>query len=766
MLESGFHTHVAGEIGQSTGEMMNDDSDEFYDSDYNMDEESEDGDDNLYDTNISKNVADGDPNRNDSSDKDSSEEDADVVHEDIDFDEYKHSDGEKEGPHHPIFNPEVIFEPNFELGMIFGTKIEFKRAVQSHAIKTKRSLKFTKSAPTRMYVFCEDKKCSWNIHLNKMAGEETFQIRQYQPNHICDPSFVVKNVKSRWLSERFMKKFLVEPKRKVKVFREDAMDEIGCDISKNQAYRAKKMAMEKLEGNPDLQYSKLWDYAEELRSSNPGSTVIVHSEKDENGDFRFDRFYLCLDAVKKGFKICRPIIGVDGCHLKGPHKGILLTAVGVDANNNLYPISWAVVNREAKETWEWFLHVLKQDLGICNENEYTFMSDKQKGLIQAFDAVFPGADHRFCVRHLHENFKLAGYRGLSFKTALWRAAQASTPGEWKVMMDQLKVLNESAWKWLMSKPAKEWSKSHFNEKPTCDMLLNNVCESFNSSILDAREMPILTMLEWIREWMMTRFQKHRDISNLKWNGRICPRIKKILNKHAEKVTDCTPIKGDNTHYQIKCRDRSQYTVNLDERSCSCRLWDLSGIPCKHAISAINNQKENREDYVHEHYTVEVYKKSYAYTIKGINGTALWKETLFIPPLPPNMGRGVGRPTKARRRESDEPAQKLKNKTKGRKPMKLMRRQTTLNCTKCGEEGHNSFTCGRPSTYRKKKKVYLNFILYMSIFHIYFWNLLIITVITSQVRKTNNRSNRKNTTEDGGEDVRFFCSFIFIYIFLY
>lgn len=208
------------------------DSEELYDSDYNIDEESE-NDDELYEINVSKQVVDGVDRNDPSSDDDYSEEDEDVVHEDRGFDEHKLSDGEREGPNHSIFNPEVIFEPEFELGMIFSSKNEFKMAVQSLAIKTKRSLKFTKFAPTRMYVVCEDPKCRWNIHLNKIACEETFQIRQYMANHTCDPTFRVKNVKSRWLSEKFMRKFVVEPNRKVNVYREDAMDGIGCDISKD-----------------------------------------------------------------------------------------------------------------------------------------------------------------------------------------------------------------------------------------------------------------------------------------------------------------------------------------------------------------------------------------------------------------------------------------------------------------------------------------------------------------------------------------------------
>ncbi|KAL0430654.1 UNVERIFIED_CONTAM: hypothetical protein Sradi_0691400 [Sesamum radiatum] len=58
---------------------------------------------------------------------------------------------------------------------------------------------------------------------------------------------------------------------------------------------------------------------------------------------------------------CRPVIGVDGCHLKGPYGGVLLTAVSIDPNN-LYPLAYAVVAGETRESWQWFLELLK---GVC-----------------------------------------------------------------------------------------------------------------------------------------------------------------------------------------------------------------------------------------------------------------------------------------------------------------------------------------------------------------------------------------------------------------
>ena len=52
-----------------------------------------------------------------------------------------------------------------------------------------------------------------------------------------------------------------------------------------------------------------------------------------------------LKPILDGFLAdCKPIIGLDGCHLTGVYPGICLTAVGKDGKNNMYPLAWAVVN--------------------------------------------------------------------------------------------------------------------------------------------------------------------------------------------------------------------------------------------------------------------------------------------------------------------------------------------------------------------------------------------------------------------------------------
>lgn len=70
--------------------------------------------------------------------------------------------------------------------------------------------------------------------------------------------------------------------------------------------------------------------------------------------------------------------------------------------------------------------------------------------------------------------------------------------EWRTMMNDIKDASEKAFKWFSEKSATQWSRSPFQDHSKCDILLNNLCETFNSSILVVREKPILSMLEKIR----------------------------------------------------------------------------------------------------------------------------------------------------------------------------------------------------------------------------------------------------------------------------
>jgi hypothetical protein len=51
-------------------------------------------------------------------------------------------------------------------------------------------------------------------------------------------------------------------------------------------------------------------------------------------------------------------IGLDGCFLKRPFKGTLLATVSRDANNDMYPVTIAMVEAEIKDSLSWLLETL------------------------------------------------------------------------------------------------------------------------------------------------------------------------------------------------------------------------------------------------------------------------------------------------------------------------------------------------------------------------------------------------------------------------
>ncbi|CAN1302425.1 hypothetical protein LINPERPRIM_LOCUS25449 [Linum perenne] len=105
-------------------------------------------------------------------------------------------------------------------------------------------------------------------------------------------------------------------------------------------------AMHMLHGNDIKQFERLFDYKAELERTNPGTTVEI-----EYDGFTFQAIYVCLDALKRGFKSgCRRVVCVDGCWLKNLKGWQLLSAVGIDGDDSVYQVAWAIVEKDLEKT--------------------------------------------------------------------------------------------------------------------------------------------------------------------------------------------------------------------------------------------------------------------------------------------------------------------------------------------------------------------------------------------------------------------------------
>ncbi|XP_019198411.1 PREDICTED: uncharacterized protein LOC109192291 [Ipomoea nil] len=383
-------------------------------------------------------------------------------------------------------------DPEFTLGMTFASKQEFKEAVHNYAIKNGKDMKFVKNDKYRFIVECKQEGCPFRISLRKVINSLSWRILTMEQKHDgCSWAFDNRMMNSTKIAKRWSKEINYNPDWKMLKFKEKVHDDDKFNMSERQTYRVLAKAKTILKGNEEENFNKLWSYELEIKRTNPMSRCFVQLSdlKEMNGDTRFLRFYMCWDACKKGFKYCRKLIGIDGTHLRTTTGGVLLSAVGIDSNDSIFPLCYAIVEKETIQSWTWFLDFMKTDLDITawNEDEFTLISDKQKGLIQACKAILPKVEHRFCVRHLHGNMKVAGFQGKSLKDALWSCARAYTVTDFNRGFRRLNELDGNAFEWLADKHPKEWSRSHFSCASQSDMLVNNICECFNSVISEARQ---------------------------------------------------------------------------------------------------------------------------------------------------------------------------------------------------------------------------------------------------------------------------------------
>ncbi|KAL0356419.1 UNVERIFIED_CONTAM: hypothetical protein Sradi_4088800 [Sesamum radiatum] len=489
---------------------------------------------------------------------------------------------------------------HLEQGMIFENVDKFREVLRDYVVQEGFLIVRLKNERTRVTCKCAADGCSWRIHASPLSDKVTFAIKSLKAEHTCVRVKTMKEANSSWMSKRLLQVLRENPDMKARGIRHE-LQKYGIDPPYMQLYRAKKKALEQIDGSYGDSYSRLPHYAEMVRRSNHGSIVKLQYNHDENDDElvssipvvpSFKRIFVGLDALKKGFlQGCSPFLGFDGCHLKGPYGGVLLAAIGLDGNNGLFPLAFAIVESECKD-WCFFFQALDEMLGGFDvDRPWTFMSDRQKGLLECINDMVPHAINR---RH-------------AFPIDLKN-----------------------------------------------DHVTNNIAESFNAWIGEFRGKPIMTLLEGVRTKVMSMVHKRHE-KGLKWTKEIMPNILKKANEQMEWSRHCNLHVASQTEFEVLDKNVS-YRVNLHRMSCDCRIWDLSGIPCRHACLAISHQRDNIEVYTDRSFSKEKYMMAYTHVIHPIPDVKFWKNLDDVQPstiLPPPLRRLPGRPRKSRRKETGE-----------------------------------------------------------------------------------------------------------------
>ena len=221
-----------------------------------------------------------------------------------------------------------------------------------------------------------------------------------------------------------------------------------------------------------------------------------------------------------------------------------------------------------------------------------------QGLLKAISKIFPNSPQRFCLRHIYANFQRAGFRGPELKKYMDAASYSYTKNGFDLAMEALKKDSEEAYNWLVQIPHESWARHLFDTNCKTDLVVNNISEVFNRMILNVRNKPIRTMLEGIRNKLMVKYSGTREkVETARWE--ITPFYTEKLEESKKWSRECSVKNCEIGLWQVTSRSGRVVAVDLRKHTCGCRKWDVTGIPCNHAVAVIMKIQQHPEDYVHE-----------------------------------------------------------------------------------------------------------------------------------------------------------------------
>ncbi|CAN6239724.1 unnamed protein product [Urochloa humidicola] len=178
------------------------------------------------------------------------------------------------------------------------------------------------------------------------------------------------------------------------------------------------------------------------------------------------------------------------------------------------------------------------------------------------------------------------------------------------------------------------------------------------------------------------YNKQKELSE-QMQGSFCPKIRKKVLKNAEYANMCYASPAGQGIFQVQVKE-FQYIVDIQAKHCDCRRWDLTGIPCSHAISCLRHERIPPESVLPMCYSTDAFSRAYGGNIWPCSDKSLWEKVNGPEILPPVYEKKVGRPPKSRRKQPYE--------VQGKNGTKLSKHGVIIHCKHCGAANHNSGGC--------------------------------------------------------------------------
>lgn len=629
--------------------------------------------------------------------------------------------------------PEPFQVDGLRKGLEFPSMVALKLWLQEYAIVHHRPYRVVNSAANRRYtVKCENPRCKWKVHATKRSSG-TWRISRVGKEHSCataEGSGSHRQLTSKFIANRLCNAIKLQPTLSASALALYIFEVFQYRVKYGKAWRAREEAMKLIYGEWGEAYVRLPTLLQAIKQRNPSMVyhIDTHPDRVVNVDGVtkkiFMRAFWCFGPSIEAFKHCRPVLAIDATFLTGKYGGALMTALSADAEDQLVPLAFALVEKENSRDWCWFIDLVRRVV-VGPHREVCIISDRHAGIMNAMTTPVPGlpsVHHRWCMRHFSANFHKAGADKHQTKELL-RICQIDEKWIFERDVEALRQrIPEGPRKWLEDEllDKDKWSRAYDRNGRRWGYMTTNMAEQFNSVLVGVRKLPVTAIVSFTfmkcNDYFVNRHDEALKRVQLgqRWSTKVDSKMKvqkSKANKHTarcfdkQKKTYEVTERGGITRGGVRFGARA-FKVEGEGNSCSCQRPLLYHMPCSHLIHvylihAIDEESPNRMPY--------------QFSSRAVVNTWASRFEPYLDPTqwPPYDGEEfVADPNLKIKTRGKRRSKRFKNEMdsglggSGRKPpscVQLDAAPVQNRCSLCHQEGHKKTKCPKRPKKKKSKK---------------------------------------------------------------
>ncbi|WVZ53713.1 LOW QUALITY PROTEIN: hypothetical protein U9M48_004618 [Paspalum notatum var. saurae] len=431
--------------------------------------------------------------------------------------------------------------------MRYASNELLKKAVKLWLLSLKKKFKVVKSSPRwfpwRVHAYKGILKTHWKVSI--VTEHTCYNIEVPKYNRNLTAAFMANEMYGRILDTPHF-----EPK---KIIMEIELEH-KYTISYAKAYRAKQKVFEMRFGTYEDSYDNLSRMLAIIAERNLGTYYdVMHFPNPEGGPTILQRVFFCLGPCVRAFQYYLPLLCIDGTFLTGKYKGTILTAIGVDGNNQVLPVAFAFVENENAESWYWFLERVKAQV-VSSRSNVCLISDRHAEILDAIEKLQHGSGASPPIWPNNQQRKFnAIWKLLDELTAKHQAANPSASSSG--------TITKPFSQWIQDKPKVKWALLHDTNDRRYGIMTTNHTECYNMVMHSSRGIPLVGIIEFILYGCAKYFrERYMAISAYLSTPSVLfgKRITKYIETKMDKAQthNARLMETRENRFEVSCRDRS------------------------------------------------------------------------------------------------------------------------------------------------------------------------------------------------------------------